>query len=101
MSQVAIIVEFKLHKGKQAEFEKLIRAHAERSKSEEPGCVSFDVMQALDEKGEKIEDSIVLTEFYKDREAVKAHESSERMPVLGAAIEPLVESKRLFKAIMI
>lgn len=101
MAQIAIIVEFTLHSGKQAEFEKLIRAHAERSKNEEPGCISFDVMQALDDNGDKIADSIVLTEFYKDKDAVAAHENSERMPILGAAIAPLVAKKRLFKAIMI
>ena len=101
MSQIAIIVEFQLHAGKQAEFEKLIRAHAERSLKEEKGCLRFEVLQAIDDNGAAIADTIWLTELYENSEAVKEHESSPRMPILGEAVGPLVANRRLIKAAII
>ena len=98
MSEIAIIVEFQLKPGKQAEFEKLIRAHAERSLKEEKGCLRFDVLQPLDSDGSLIADCIWLTELYANKEAVKEHEDSPRMSILGEAIGPLVANKRLIKA---
>ncbi len=101
MSQIAIIVEFQLKPGKQAEFEKLIRAHAERSLNEEEGCLRFDVLQAIDDNGSAVADCIWLTELYENAEAVKEHENSPRMPILGEAVGPLVANRRLIKAAMI
>ena len=101
MSQIAIIVEFQLKPGKQAEFEKLIRAHAERSLKEEKGCLRFDVLQPIDSDGLLIADCIWLTELYEDADAVKEHEDSPRMPILGEAIGSLVANKRLIKAALI
>lgn len=101
MSQIAIIVEFQLEPGKQGEFEKLIRAHAERSLKEEKGCLRFEVLQAIDSDGSLIADCIWLTELYESAEAVKEHEDSPRMPILGEAIGSLVANKRLIKAAII
>ena len=101
MSQIAIIVEFQLKPRKQAEFEKLIRAHAERSLKEEKGCLRFDVLQPIDSDGLLIADCIWLTELYEDADAVKEHEDSPRMPILGEAIGSLVANKRLIKAALI
>ena len=101
MSQIAIIVEFQLKPGKQAEFEKLFRAHAERSLKEEKGCLRFDVLQPIDSDGLLIADCIWLTELYEDADAVKEHEDSPRMPILGEAIGSLVANKRLIKAALI
>ena len=101
MSQIAIIVEFQLKPGKQAEFEKLIRAHAERSLKEEKGCLRFDVLQPIDSDGLLIADCIWLTELYEDADAVKEHEDSPRMPLLVEAIGSLVANKRLIKAALI
>lgn len=101
MSQIAIIVEFQLKPGKQTEFEKLIRAHAARSLNEEKGCLRFDVLQPIDSNGLPIADCIWLTELYEGAEAVKEHEDSPRMPILGDAIGSLVANKRLIKAALI
>jgi len=101
LTQIAIIVEFQLNAGKQAEFEKIIKEHARRSKEEEKGCLSFDVLQPLNDDGTKMADCIWLTELYADKEAVAEHVNSPRMAVLGAAVESLVAKKRLIKAEMI
>jgi autoinducer 2-degrading protein len=94
MPKVSIIVEFKLHKGKQEEFEKHIRAHAALS-LKEPGCIRFDVMRPFEKDGTPIIDCIWLAELYENQDAVNFHESSPRMPQLGEKTAPLVESRRL------
>ncbi|HNG77798.1 MAG TPA: antibiotic biosynthesis monooxygenase [Candidatus Obscuribacter sp.] len=100
MTKRAIIVEFKLHPGKQAEFDSLIKEHARRSKNEEPGCERFEVFQAVERDGSAIKDTVWLVELYRDAEAVDFHEKTERMPILGKAIESLVAEKRLIHAAM-
>jgi autoinducer 2-degrading protein len=68
---------------------------------EEKGCLRFDVLQPIDSDGSLIADCIWLTELYESAEAVKEHEDSPRMPILGEAIGSIVESKRLIKAAII
>ncbi len=101
MPQIAIIVEFQLHKGARPEFEKLICEHSQRSQNEEKGCLRFDVLELIKDNGEPDTDCIWLTEFYADADAVKEHENTERLKILGAAIAPLVAKKRLIKAAML
>ena len=95
MSQISIIVEFKLKPGQQDAFEELIRAHAKASLEQEPGCLRFDVLRPFEKDGTPIKDCVWLAELYKDQDAVKAHESSPRMPVLGEKVAPMLESRRL------
>jgi (4S)-4-hydroxy-5-phosphonooxypentane-2,3-dione isomerase len=94
----AIIVEFKTHPGKQAEFEALIKEHARRSKEEESGCERFEVFQAVERDGKPIKDTVWLVELYQDEQAVTFHENTERMPILGKAVEHLVAERRLIHA---
>ena len=98
MPQIAIIVEFETLPGQQASFEALIREHARRSLAEEPGCLRFEILHALDETGHRIPDRVLVNELYADRAAVTAHRNTERMPKLGAAISPLLASRRLIEA---
>lgn len=100
MTKRAIIVEFKTHPGKQAEFEALIKEHALRSKNEEPGCERFEVFQAVERDGTPIADTVWLLELYENEEAVSYHENTDRMPVLGKATESLVKERRLIHAAM-
>lgn len=95
MPQQTIIVEFGIKPGHLDEFEALIREHARRSLEQEPGCLRFDVIKPRLADGTPIADTIWLYEMYEDMAAVKAHESSERMPILGQKTGPLVATKRL------
>jgi len=100
MSQQTIIVEFSIKPGHLDEFEALIREHARRSLAEEPGCIRFDVIKPRLAYGTIIPDTIWLYELYQDMDAVKAHESSDRMPVLGQKTGPLVATKRLIYGVL-
>jgi len=95
MSQVSIIVEFHLKPGQQEAFEELIRAHAKASLEQEPGCLRFDVLRPFEKDGTPINDCIWLAELYEDKDAVAAHESSQRLQILGEKAAPLVVSRRL------
>ena len=95
MSQISIIVEFHLKPGQQDAFEEIIRAHGKASLEQEPGCLRFDVMRPVEKDGSPIHDCIWLAELYKDQDAVKAHEASPRMPILGEKVGPMVLSRRL------
>ena len=95
MSQISIIVEFKLKPGQQEPFEELIRAHAKASLEQEPGCMRFDVLRPFEKDGSPVHDCIWLAELYKDEAAVKEHEATERLAVLGEKVGPMVLSRRL------
>lgn len=98
MPQITIIVEFETVPGRQAEFEAVIREHARRTVADEPGCLRFDVLHLVDETGARVPNKLLVNELYADRAAVVAHRASERMPKVGAAITPLLASRRLIEA---
>jgi quinol monooxygenase YgiN len=99
--QISIIVEFHLKPGQQEAFEELLKAHAKASKEQEPGCLRFDVLRPIEKDGTPINDCVWLTELYKDQEAVTAHESSPRMPVLAEKVGPMVVSRKLIYAALV
>lgn len=98
MLQIAIIVEFETLPGQQAQFEEVIREHARRTVAEEPGCLRFEVLHLVDETGARVPNKLLVNELYADRAAVVAHRASARMPKVGAALAPLVASRRLIEA---
>ncbi|GGF48378.1 hypothetical protein GCM10011611_63500 [Aliidongia dinghuensis] len=98
MPQIAIIVEFETLPGQQAAFEAIIREHARRTLAEEPGCLRFEVLHRVDETGQRVPNQLLVNELYADRAAVVAHRNSPRMPQVGAALAPLLASRRLIEA---
>jgi quinol monooxygenase YgiN len=90
MAACALIVDFTLHPGRKAAFLAVMREHARLSQAEEPGCLRFDVLEP-----EAEEDRVLLVEVYVDRAAYEAHRQGPRMPVVGAAIAPLIASRAL------
>jgi quinol monooxygenase YgiN len=98
MPKIAIIVEFETLPGQQAACEEIIRAHARRTREEEPGCQRFDVLYLLDDHGERVPNRLLVDEVYADRAAVVAHRNSPRLRQVGEALRPLLASRRLIEA---
>lgn len=98
MPQIAIFVEFEPLPGKQAAFEEVIREHARRTKADEPGCLRFDVLHVLDETGARVSNKLMVSELYADAAAVAAHRGTDRIKQVGAALGPLLASRRLIAA---
>jgi autoinducer 2-degrading protein len=63
-----ILAEFSIDPGAKARFLELVRANADASVREEPGCRRFDVL--LPENGA---DKVTLYEIYDSPEAFQAH----------------------------
>jgi (4S)-4-hydroxy-5-phosphonooxypentane-2,3-dione isomerase len=87
----AIIAYLTAKPSKEAEFQKLMTAQAQRCLANEPGCLQFDVVQ--DPKNPA---RFVMLEVYKDDAAVKAHQESQHFkdfrPVVGELVaDRLVE----------
>ncbi|WP_274627745.1 putative quinol monooxygenase [Arvimicrobium flavum] len=98
MPQVTIIVEFETVEGADADFTRIMLDHAQRTLNEESGCLRFEVARPVDSQGEPRANMLVVNELYADRAAVEAHRANPRMALLGAAIKPLVKSRRLIEA---
>ena len=98
MSQMAIIVEFETHPGKEQEFLAIISEHARATLREETGCLRFEVIRPVERDGTPIADKVMVNELYADLDAVTAHEQNPRLPSVGAATKPLLASRRLILA---
>ncbi len=95
MARISIIVEFTPKPGCYDAFSAHIRAHAKATLAEEPGCLTFDVMKALNDDGSVDQSKIMLVEIYQDMDAVRAHRANPRMPIVGAGSAPLLDGRRL------
>lgn len=80
-----ITVDFELRPGTRDRFLTLVRANAEASVRDEPGCRRFDVLTPFSEA-----DRIALYEIYDDREAFEAHKQMPHFLVFRDAAEPLI-----------
>lgn len=94
MSMIAIVVEFEIVAAAKAELVSIVRAHARRTKEEEPGCIRFDTLEPLDEVGKKSIDRLMLFELYRDKEAFDKHRASPNLPRFFADTKPYVKSRR-------
>ncbi|MDG4898727.1 putative quinol monooxygenase [Mesorhizobium sp. WSM4976] len=88
MSGYAIIVDFVLVPGKQAEFRRLVDENARSSSNSEHGCRHFDVLES---RGQA--DRIFLYEVYDDRAAFEAHVQSPHFSKFDRETAHLVTNK--------
>lgn len=94
MQHWSIIVEFETQDGREDEVAALLGDHARRTLAEEDGCLKFDVLRPVDRQGNWIPGKVIVSETYAGEAAVTAHESGSRMQPLGAALAPLLKSRR-------
>ncbi|MBA8902614.1 MULTISPECIES: antibiotic biosynthesis monooxygenase [unclassified Phyllobacterium] len=98
MTELAIIVEFETHEGREEEFTALIREHARKTLDEEPGCLRFEVIKPIERDGTPIPNKVMVNELYANEAAVTAHENNPRLVKVRAANAPLLKSSRLILA---
>jgi quinol monooxygenase YgiN len=91
---IALIVEFAIKPGKHADFDRIIREHAQKTKQEEPGCERFDVLQPTTKTG-KDESKVCLVEVYKDQAAFKAHGENPRLAKVREAYADLITDRKI------
>ena len=95
MPQIAIIVEYELHEGREAEFTSLIKDHARRTLFEEDGCLRFEVLKPVDADGAPVPNRMMVSELYADQTAVDLHGNNPRLAIVRAAFGPLLKSRKL------
>lgn len=92
MPNIAILVDYEILEGKEAELTAILSEHARLTLQEEPGCLRFDVVKPIERDGTPIAGKLMLTELYESEAAVSIHEKNPRMPGLRAATAPLLQS---------
>jgi quinol monooxygenase YgiN len=95
---IALAVSLQVRPGRLEEFLAAIEENAERSATDEPGCLYFDVVQALDD-----DHHFVFYELYADEDAVAAHraaphfarwrEAADRCVVPGSQVNTLATQR--------
>jgi len=94
MPKLAILVEFEIADGREAELVALLAEHARLTLEEEAGCLVFDLIRPIERDGTPIPNRLLLTEIYQDEAAVSIHEKNPRMPGLLAALQPMIVSMK-------
>jgi quinol monooxygenase YgiN len=88
MSRIMIVVEFELQAQHADDFIKLMKSHAELSRTED-GCQQFDVLQAQDDPN-----TIFFVESWRDAEALAVHSKVPRMEQNRAIYTPWLNSRK-------
>ena len=82
---IALVVSLQVQPGRREEFLAAIGENAERSFTDEPGCLHFDVTEDLDD-----DHHFVFYELYADEAAVVAHRAAPHFAVWRAAADRCV-----------
>ena len=88
----AIVAEFDIIPGCEAELEQILRDTARWALEEEPRCLRFEVIKPTDEHGQPIPNRLMTNELFDGFEGVEEHRKSPRTPPRIAAIRKLVAS---------
>lgn len=82
---ISLVVHLHVRPGHLEQFVAAIRENATRTVRDEPGCLSFDICQDIDD-----DHHFVLYEVYADRDAVVAHRSMPHFALWRTAADPCV-----------
>lgn len=88
----AIVAEFEVLPGKEAEFEKILLDTAKYALAEEPRCLRFEIIKPTDERGNPIPHRFMTNELFEGFEGVEDHRNSPRTPPRILAIRALVSA---------
>lgn len=92
MTKYAIIAEFDIIPGCEAELEQILRDTAKWALEEEPRCLRFEVIKPTDDRGHPIPNRLMTNELFDGFEGIEQHRASVRTPPRIAAIRKLVAS---------
>jgi quinol monooxygenase YgiN len=85
-----VVVDFTVDPGKADEFMTLLMENAEKSRTEEVGCIQFDVCRPLNSSNR-----FFLYELYQDAEAFQTHLKSEHFKLFDAKVTPWILGKQV------
>ena len=88
MSRIMIVVEFELKPQHRDDFIKLMKSHAELSRTED-GCQQFNVLQAQEDSNK-----IFFIESWRDQLALDVHSKVPRMEQNRAIYSPWLNSRK-------
>jgi autoinducer 2-degrading protein len=94
MPKIGIVVEFQMDPANHAAFHTIISEHARLTKQEEPGCVSFDVLQPQKKDGPDLS-RVMLVEIYADAAAFDAHGKNPRLAKVRDNYASLITGRTL------
>ncbi len=86
---IALVVSLDVVPGRLEEFTAAIATNAERSFTDEPGCLYFDVVQSLAD-----DHHFVFYELYADEDAVAAHRAAPHFAQLARGGRPLCRARK-------
>jgi quinol monooxygenase YgiN len=92
MAKFTCFVEVIVKPGLGDKYIGLLRNYAKAILAEEPGCLRFDVMQAIERDGTAIPDRVIINEVYADLAAYRTHGQSPRLPKLLEVSGPMTIS---------
>lgn len=85
-----IIVKMELKAGTRRQFLEAMLPNAEASVREEPGCLTFDVLEVRDEP-----DTFLLYEIYESQAAFEDHKQTPHYKACRTAIDDLLERQTI------
>ena len=94
MENLALIVEYETHPGKEAEFSAAMQAHAKACLAEEPGCLKFEVLRPLDENGKVIPNRFMANELFAGHDALAIHRATPRWQAMAEKFKLLLANRR-------
>jgi len=94
MRPLALIVEYEVHPGCEAEFEALMLTHARACLVEEPGCLRFEILRPVDDEGRPIPHRLLANELFRDSAALVAHRATARWQALAQRFPELLANRR-------
>jgi quinol monooxygenase YgiN len=98
----AIVAEFDIIPGCEAELEQILRDTARWALAEEPRCLRFEVIKPTDEKGNPTPFRLMTNELFEGFEGIEEHRASPRTPPRIVAIRKLVASQtRIIHALVL
>ena len=90
MSEIAMVVEYRVKPDHREAFLRLMREHAAGTLAEEAGCLQFDVLLPQED-----ESRVFLYEVYRDGAALQEHNKSSRLTQTRDSYADMLEHRTI------
>jgi (4S)-4-hydroxy-5-phosphonooxypentane-2,3-dione isomerase len=94
MERLSLIVEYETRPETLSEFVEIMRAHAKACLVEEPGCLRFEVLRPLNERGDPVANRVMANELFADQAALTHHRATPRWQALNEKFKVLLIDRR-------
>ncbi len=89
MPRLALVVEFRTHPGRKADFLARLGVHRANVLAHEPGCRQFDILEARD-----ADDRVFLYEVYDGEQALEDHAMAPYFQEYRRDTEPMIAHRQ-------